>query len=280
MALSIEEDVGGGDLTTLSVVPAGLGARADVVAKQDLVLSGVSIFGLLAEVMRQRANPDEESDSLKLVAAVEEGSAVTTGTAVCTLAGTARALLIVERTFLNYLGRMSGVATLTSRYVSVVAKTGSATRILDTRKTTPGHRLLEKFAVRCGGGSNHRMGLFDAVLIKDNHIVAAGGVKNAILTARASVLSGDSIEVECDTRAQIQEALDAGADSVLLDNMNPRQVREAVEFISGRARTEISGGVTLETLSEYAQAGVDDISIGRLTHSAPAADFGLDLTLT
>ncbi len=279
LSLSLEEDVGSGDLTTLSVVPTGLAAEGSVVAKQELTISGLGIFEPLVESLRQRANPDEEAESLRLVEALDEGSRVGPGTVLCRVQGTARALLIIERTFLNFLGRMSGVATLTSEYVSVVAACGSATRILDTRKTTPGHRLLEKFAVRCGGGTNHRMGLFDAVLIKDNHIVAAGGVAKAIFTARSSVLSGVKIEVECDTSEQIEEALAEDVDAILLDNMSPDQVRRAVELVDGRARTEISGGVTMETLEEYARAGADDISIGRLTHSAPSADIGLDLAL-
>ena len=185
-------------------------------------------------------------------------------------------LLTLERTFLNFVGRMSGLATLTARYVAAVRATGAKTRELDTRQTAPGHRLLEKYAVRCGGGHNHRMGLFDAVLIKDNHIVAAGGIGVAVRSALARGPKGIDVEVECDGVAQGEEAIAAGATALLLDNLRPDAVRTAVKQIGGRARIEVSGGITLETIGDYARAGVDDISVGRIPHSAPSADVALD----
>jgi nicotinate-nucleotide pyrophosphorylase (carboxylating) len=195
------------------------------------------------------------------------------------LDGDAWGLLTVERTLLNFLGRLSGIATETARIVGKVREAGCTTRILDTRKTTPGWRLLEKHAVACGGGTNHRMGLFDAVLIKDNHVIAAGGVAEAVRKAIANVPQGVRIEVECDTLEQVRVALDAGATAVLLDNFTPEQVAEAVVFIGGRAEIEVSGGVSEDTVVAYAKAGPASISLGRLTHSARSADVSMEVAL-
>jgi nicotinate-nucleotide pyrophosphorylase (carboxylating) len=202
---------------------------------------------------------------------VEEGQKVGPGAALAHLSGPARALLAGERTALNLVQQLSGVATLTRRYVDAVAGTGA--RVVDTRKTIPGLRYLQKYAVTCGGGHNHRMGLYDAVLIKDNHIAVAGGVAAAVNAARAANLP---IEVEVDTLAQLDEALAAGVDIVLLDNMDNATLREAVKRAAGRATTEASGNVSLETIRGIAETGVDIISVGKLTHSAVAVDIGLD----
>jgi nicotinate-nucleotide pyrophosphorylase (carboxylating) len=174
---------------------------------------------------------------------------------------------------------MSGIATETAKYVAAVRDVGASTRILDTRKTTPGHRLLEKYAVVCGGGSNHRMGLFDAVLIKDNHVIAAGGITQAVRRALETAPAGVDVEVEVDTIDQLREALGAGATAVLLDNFTPEAVRTACAEIAGRARIEVSGGISLDTVAAYAAAGADDISVGRLTHSAATVDISMEIEL-
>ena len=199
------------------------------------------------------------------------------GDSLLTIHGAARAVLTAERVALNFSQRLSGIATLTARYVAAVDGTGAT--IVDTRKTTPGLRQLEKYAVRVGGGKNHRFGLFDGVLIKDNHIVAAGSVAAAVRAARAGVPHSLRIEVETDTLEQVREAVEAGADIVLLDNMAPPLLKQAVALVAGRAVTEASGGITLETVRAAAEAGVDLISVGALTHSAPSLDLGLDFVL-
>jgi nicotinate-nucleotide pyrophosphorylase (carboxylating) len=262
-------------VTSEATVPATARARGTVVARQDLVTSGLVLFAPIVEEMAKRPGL-EAARTLDLEAHVGDGVHVANGTALCTITGGARVLLTLERTYLNFVGRMSGVATMTSRYVAAVRATGAKTRVLDTRKTTPGHRMLEKYAVRCGGGDNHRMGLYDAVLIKDNHIVAAGGIGAAVRSALAHAPEGIDVEVECDNVAQAEEAIAAGATALLLDNFTPEGIRAAAKQIAGRARMEVSGGVTLETIGAYASAGVDDISVGRLTHSAPSADVALD----
>jgi nicotinate-nucleotide pyrophosphorylase (carboxylating) len=206
--------------------------------------------------------------------AVDDGNDVAPGDIIATIEAHTRALLSAERVALNFAGRLSGIASLTARYVKLVVGTGA--RIVDTRKTTPGWRAFEKYAVRCGGGSNHRFGLDDAILIKDNHVAAAGGIANAI--GRAKAYAGHMVKVECevDSLAQLEQALAAGADLVLLDNMKPDMLREAVRITAGRAKLEASGGVNLETVRAIAESGVDMISIGALTHSAPVLDIGLD----
>jgi nicotinate-nucleotide pyrophosphorylase (carboxylating) len=201
--------------------------------------------------------------------------AVGSDAALCEIRGPARDVLVLERVILNFLQRLCGVATLTRRYVEAVA--GTRARIVDTRKTIPGWRLLDKYAVTAGGGSNHRFGLDDGILIKDNHIVACGGVSRAIERARRGAPHLLSIEVECETMAEVDEAVAARADVILLDNMRPADLREAVRRIAGRALVEASGGITLETVGEVAEAGVDLISVGALTHSAPAVDLSMEL---
>jgi nicotinate-nucleotide pyrophosphorylase (carboxylating) len=277
--LALEEDLGTGDVTTLATVAPNTPARAVLRFRTPGVTAGLAVFEPLAAAFRARHRPEEEADTLALVDSEGDGARVAAGAAVCSLGGSARALLTVERTFLNFVARLSGVATLTHAYVEAVRAVGAKTRILDTRKTTPGWRALEKYAVACGGGDNHRIGLFDAVLVKDNPVAAAGGIGQAVRRALAAAPKGMTIEVECDTTEQIDEALAAGATALLLDNFTPQQVEAAVAKVAGRARIEISGGVTLETVSAYARAGADDISVGRLTHSAPALDVTLELEM-
>jgi nicotinate-nucleotide pyrophosphorylase (carboxylating) len=273
--LSLDEDVGGGDLTSEATIPTDARACGRVVAREPLVTAGLILFEPLVEELSTRPGLDVARE-LQMSGCVGDAVAVSRGAVLCTITGNARALLTFERTFLNFLGRLSGIATLTSRYVAAVREVGAPTRVLDTRKTTPGHRALEKYAVRCGGGSNHRMGLYDAVLIKDNHVVAAGGIAAAVSAALAHAPEGIDVEVECDSVEQAEEAMVAGATALLLDNFTPERVRVAVERIGGRARIEVSGGVTLETIAAYARAGADDVSVGRLTHSAPSVDVALD----
>jgi nicotinate-nucleotide pyrophosphorylase (carboxylating) len=268
VARALAEDVGRGDLTSEATVPADARARARIVQKQPGVVFGLAA---VAEVMRQCGV--EDVDNL-----VVEGQWREEVPAEVALAsGPAAALLAAERTALNFLGHLSGVATLTSRFVEAVAGTGA--RILDTRKTTPGLRELEKAAVAAGGGSNHRMGLFDAVLIKENHIALAGSVAKAIYAARTA-RPDLPIEIECRDVEEAAYALGAGADRLLLDNMSVDELREAVALRDaqggdGRPSLEASGGVTLETVRQIAETGVDFISVGALTHSAPTLDFSL-----
>lgn len=275
--MSLDEDVGAGDLTTQLTVPPQASAVATVVVREDCTVSGLVLFAPLANALAARSGGGPTLAAPRLGQSVGDGASVEAGSVVCRLEGSARALLTLERTFLNFLGRMSGIATLTARYVDAVAATGARTRILDTRKTTPGHRLLEKYAVACGGGANHRMGLFDAVLIKDNHVAAAGSVAAAVEVALGGAGKGVVVEVECESLAQVEEALGAGARSVLLDNFTPSEVAEAVALVAGRARIEVSGGISLSSLGDYARAGADDISIGRLTHSAPSIDVSMEI---
>jgi nicotinate-nucleotide pyrophosphorylase (carboxylating) len=262
---ALAEDVGEGDVTTEAVVEADATGRAVVVLKEPGVACGL---GMVEAVFRAL---DEEVEVEPLV---DEGALVESGTAVARVTGPLRAILTGERTALNFLGRLSGIATLTRRYVDAVEGTGVA--ILDTRKTTPGLRVLEKHAVEVGGGRNHRLGLDDGVLIKDNHLRAGGSIDDAVERARASTHL--PIEVECDTIEQVSEALEAGADAILLDNMTPDGLVAAVVLVRGRARLEASGGVTLENVRAIAEAGVDEISIGALTHSARSLDVSLELT--
>jgi nicotinate-nucleotide pyrophosphorylase (carboxylating) len=259
---ALAEDVGDGDITTLATVPENARARATITQKAPGV-----IFGLEgAEMAFRELDPDVE-----LERRTAEGEWREHGE-VLHIEGSARAILTAERTALNVLGRLSGVATATAIAVHAVA--GTKARILDTRKTTPGLRALEKAAVAAGGGTNHRFGLWDAILIKENHIAAAGGITKAVEAARRArpdVL----LEVECETRADVDEALDAGAPRLLLDNMTPHELREMVAHVDGRAELEASGGITITTLHEVAESGVDYISLGAITHSAPALDLSL-----
>ncbi|MGZ4260803.1 MAG: carboxylating nicotinate-nucleotide diphosphorylase [Solirubrobacteraceae bacterium] len=259
---ALAEDVGDGDVTTQATVPADARARATITQKAPGV-----VFGLdAAEHTFRSLDPDVALERL-----VDEG-VWREGGPVLRIEGSARAILTAERTALNFLQRLSGVATLTARCVQAVQGTG--VKILDTRKTTPGLRALEKAAVAAGGGTNHRAGLYDAILIKENHSALAGGVGEAV--RRASALAPElELEVECATLEEVDEALQAGARRILLDNMDTAQLREAVRHVDGRAELEASGGVTLETLGAVASTGLNFISVGALTHSAPALDLSL-----
>jgi len=261
---ALAEDIGAGDLTTQATVPPGTRARARITQKQEGVLFGLDA----AELAFALLDPGVDSERLAPEATWREGGPV------LEVEGDAAALLGAERTALNLLQRLSGVATLTARYVEAVAGTGA--RLLDTRKTTPGLRLLEKAAVVAGGGQNHRIGLFDAILIKENHIAMAGGVGAAVRKARAAS-PGVLVEVEARTEADVEEALEAGAPRILLDNMAPAAMRAVVARVGGRAELEASGNVTLATIRAVAETGVDFISVGALTHSAPALDLSLIL---
>ena len=266
---ALAEDVGSGDVTTMAIVPEPAVAKAFMVAREPLVVAGLG----LAEVVFRELSP-----SIKITPIVWDGQAVKEGQQLLTVEGSARAILSAERVALNFVQRLSGVATLTAQFVAAIK--GSHATILDTRKTTPGWRRLEKYAVTCGGGQNHRFGLFDMVLIKDNHLAALKNespnpIAAAVVRARASYPKL-KIEVEADTVEQVKQAIEAGADIVLLDNMNLIQLRLAAQKAKGRAKTEASGGVNLSTVRDIAETGVDFISVGALTHSARAMDVALD----
>lgn len=259
VASVLAEDIGSGDITSELTVPADRRATGTFFARQDCVIAGTFLL-------------PEMFDDLDL--RVADGDRVTDGTALATVRGPARHLLSRERTTLNLLQRLSGVATLTRRYVDAVAGTGC--RVLDTRKTTPGLRVLEKMATRAGGAMNHRMGLYDAVLIKNNHIAAAGGVRAALEGAKAATVP---VEIEVRTRAELDEALECGAKHLLLDNLTPAEAKEWVAWVAGRASSEISGGVTLDTVRAYAESSAEFVSVGALTHSAPAVDINFRIEL-
>lgn len=263
---ALAEDLGAGDVTTEACVPATQRALAHGNARKEIVSSGIPLAARVFALV---------DPSLTFEAKVADGVLSPPGTILWTVEGRARSILMAERVALNFTQRMCGIATATRRYVAAVPE-GCLTRITDTRKTTPGLRLLERYAVRCGGGHNHRNDLGSAVLIKDNHIIAAGGVRAAIDAARARAPHTSRIECEVDSLEQLEEALAARADIVLLDNMDTLTVEEAVRRTRGRALLEASGGITLERVTELARAGVDAISVGALTHSTPAADIGLD----
>ncbi|OIP88777.1 MAG: nicotinate-nucleotide diphosphorylase (carboxylating) [Syntrophobacteraceae bacterium CG2_30_61_12] len=265
---ALAEDLGPGDITTEAVVDRAARARARVVGREPLVLSGSRPFIRVFQLL------DPE---LAVTAHCEDGARVAANQPLFTVYGSARAILSGERTALNLLQRLCGIATATRRMVEEIAGTGC--RLLDTRKTTPLWRRWEKAAVRDGGGGNHRFGLFDGILIKDNHVAAAGGVAEAVRRARARAPHTLKVEVEIDRLDQLEPALAAGADVVLLDNFSPAMLRQAVAMNGGRALLEASGGVTLETVREVAATGVDLVSCGALTHSARAIDLSLELTL-
>ncbi len=275
---ALNEDLGrAGDLTTLATIPAGRSATAVIAARETGVLAGLM---LAREAFRQGA--EAHGAELQVETLLEDGAALAPGAVVARISGDARALLSSERVALNYLGRLSGVASLTALFVARVAHTKA--RIVDTRKTTPGLRAFEKYAVRCGGGMNHRFGLDDAILIKDNHIAVAGGIIPALRAAKAMAGHLVKVEIEVDSLAQLDEVIAEGADVVLLDNMGPDMLAEAVRRIaaSPRAaslRTEASGGVHLQSVADIAETGVDMISIGALTHSAQVLDLGLDVVV-
>lgn len=265
--LALEEDAGFGDLTSRAIFPPKHRSRAVIGAKQDLVICGLEV----AAAVFTRVDP-----ALKVKRLATDGDRAKKGAAVLRVEGPTAALLTAERTALNFLQRLSGIATQARHYADAVR--GTSVRIVDTRKTTPGYRALEKYAVRCGGCSNHRSSLGEQVLIKDNHIAAAGSLTKAVQLCRAAAPHTAKIEVEAGTLAEVREACRAGAGVILLDNMTPAQVRAAVTVVVGRAIVEVSGGVRFDTLRDYALPGVDIISIGALTHSAVAADLSLTVS--
>lgn len=269
--LALQEDLSRGDITSEATVPVDRTATAVMLAKQDGVISGIET----ARAVFARIDPEVQFTPL-----VSDGERVINGTQLARISGNARSILAAERTALNLIQRLSGVATITARYAERVAGTGAT--VIDTRKTAPGMRYLEKAAVRHGGGSNHRFDLGDAVLIKDNHLAAIGGehpIRDAVLAAKKRAPHTSKVEVEVVDLAGVQEALDAGADIIMLDNMGLDEMRRAVALVDGRALLEASGGITLETIREVAATGVDLISAGALTHSAPSLDISLDFAL-
>ncbi len=264
---ALQEDIGSGDITTQATVASDLVSRAELVAKEDFVLAGINVA---AEVFKA-IDPAIAFEGL-----IADGQKVQKGEVLAWLKGSASSLLQGERVALNLLQRMSGISTMTSSFVREVAATDAI--VVDTRKTMPGLRILDKYAVRTGGGSNHRTSLYDGVLIKENHIAAAGSITVAIERARARAPHTLKIEVETTNIIEVTEALQAGADIILLDNMTLEQLREAVQLVAGRAKTEASGGISLETVREIAETGVDLISVGALTHSVKAVDISMLFT--
>ncbi|MCM3703931.1 carboxylating nicotinate-nucleotide diphosphorylase [Paenibacillus macerans] len=265
----LREDVGSGDVTTAVTIPPGHESKGIIHAKQDGVIAGMPVAQLVFEVV---------DPSLTFTAHVQDGQFVAKGTILAAVEGSTHSILTGERLALNLLQRLSGIATRTKTFVDALG--GLPARLVDTRKTTPGHRMLEKYAVRIGGGSNHRFGLYDAVMIKDNHIKGAGGIAQAVSRARAGIPHTMTIEVETESLEQVEEALQAGADIIMLDNMLPELMKEAVKRIKARAphvKTEASGNVSLETIRGIAESGVDIISVGRLTYSFESLDISLDL---
>lgn len=265
--LWLAEDVGRGDRTTEATVPLDAHGRARLEAREAGILAGIMVAAICFD--------EGSGGAVKLVPELEDGSNFEAGATLARIEGPLAPMLTIERTALNILQRLCGIATLTARYVSLCK--GTMATVVDTRKTTPGLRVFEKYAVTAGGGSNHRSGLDDGILVKDNHIHAAGGVKVATERAVSAAPHGLKVEVEVTDLAQLEEAIAAGADAVLLDNMTPPQVSEAVELAAGRVLLEASGGITLENIVEYARTGVDLISVGALTHSAPALDIALEV---
>lgn len=262
--IALEEDIGPGDVTTESIVPTEAVMRGHIIAKQDGVVAGLDVAQAVYAMVDER---------ILFEAQVEEGARVQRGQTLAVVSGPARSLLTAERTALNFLGRMSGIATLTRQFVDAVAGTGVT--ILDTRKTAPGLRMADKLAVQRGGGQNHRLGLYDMVLIKDNHIDFAGSLALAVQRARAGAPTLE-IEVEARTLEDVRESLALGVERILLDNMSPSMMAEAVHLVAGRARLEASGNVSLENVRQIAETGVDYISIGALTHSAKVFDVSFE----
>lgn len=267
--LALEEDAAFGDVTSQSIFPAEHRSRASILAREEMVICGLDI----AERVFHRVD-----SALKVYLEATDGDRLGQGDTVLRVEGPTISVLMAERTALNFLQRLSGIASLSAQYADAARQTGTGVRIVDTRKTTPGWRALEKYAVRCGGCFNHRISLGEHVLIKENHITAAGSLKKAVELTRKHAPHTAKIEVETETLEQVGEALEAGAEVIMLDNMSPAQIQEATNLIDKAAIVEISGGVTLATIPEYALPGVDVISIGALTHSAPAADFSMILS--
>jgi nicotinate-nucleotide pyrophosphorylase (carboxylating) len=261
---ALTEDIGSGDITTLSTVPKGTPSRAQLVAKEDFVLAGMDVVERVFTLL---------DNTVAFEALKQDGEQIARGDVLAWIKGDAHTLLQGERVALNLMQRMSGIATHTAAFVEAVAGTDAI--IVDTRKTMPGLRVLDKYSVRMGGGQNHRTSLYDGVLIKENHIAAAGGITAAVAGARKRAPHTLKIEVETESLQDVQEALDAGADIIMLDNMSLDMLREAVALINGRAVTEASGGVNLETVTEIAKTGVNLISVGALTHSSCAVDISM-----
>ncbi|MBC5621015.1 MULTISPECIES: carboxylating nicotinate-nucleotide diphosphorylase [Butyricimonas] len=266
--LAIEEDIATGDITTNAIIPVQAKAVAEMKAKADGVISGLEI----AKRVFEKFEKDIVWEPL-----VNDGTAVKKGDIILRIEASYRTLLLGERLSLNILQRMSGIATETARYMKELA--GTRTRLLDTRKTAPGLRVLDKMAVHHGGGSNHRMGLYDMIMLKDNHIKIAGGIPNAVKEARAHLPLSIKLEVETTTLEEVQQALDAGADIIMLDNMSNEAMTEAVKLIAGRAKTEASGNMSIPRLKEVAATGVDYISVGALTHSVTAMDISMNIKM-
>lgn len=261
--LALQEDITGEDVTTAAIIRENTRSRVQLICKEDGILAGLPVFKRTFELLGE----------IEFETFFSEGDHIKKGDLIATVTGDARILLSGERVALNYLQRMSGIATLTQSLVSELK--GSHTKLLDTRKTTPGMRVFEKYAVKVGGGYNHRFNLSDGILIKDNHIGAAGGVKEAIRLAKEYAPFVRKIEVEVENLEMLEEALEAGADIIMLDNMSNEMMKEAVSLVNGRAETECSGNVTKARLKEIAEIGVDYVSCGALTHSAPILDFSL-----
>lgn len=265
LTLAFAEDVGDGDHTTLSTIPADAMGKQQLIVKEEGILAGVDV----ARMVFEKFDP-----SLKMTIYIHDGAHVKPGDVAFVVEGAVRSLLQTERTMLNIMQRMSGIATMTAKYQEKLA--GLKTKVLDTRKTTPGMRMLEKEAVKIGGGMNHRIGLFDMILIKDNHVDFAGSITNAVNRARAYLKEkGKDLKIEVEVRntPEIEEALGLGVDRIMLDNFTPERTREAVKLIGGRCEIESSGGITLDTLREYGECGVDYISVGALTHSVKGLDM-------
>jgi nicotinate-nucleotide pyrophosphorylase (carboxylating) len=273
---ALAEDVGTGDITTTLTISPQSKSKARIVAREDGIIAGLPIAALVFSLAAESYGTEGgQAGSLVFIPSVADGDPAARGDSVAEIEGLTRVILTGERTALNILQRLSGIASSTAQLVSLVQHTKA--RIVDTRKTTPGLRILEKYAVRCGGGGNHRFGLYDAILIKDNHVQAAGGIAPAIERARAAAPHTIKIEIEADTLDQVEQALGAGADMILLDNMTVSTIREAVVLCAGRAITEASGGITKATIAAIAETGVDLISVGALTHSVRALDLSLEV---
>jgi len=264
--LALEEDTAFGDVTSRSIFPNDHISQAKILAREAMVVCGLEV----ARRVFERVDP-----ALKVDIKISDGDQVGTGSTILVVEGPTISLLTAERTALNFLQRLSGIASYAWRFAEAAARAGTGVRIVDTRKTTPGWRALEKYAVRCGGCFNHRSSLGEHVLIKENHIAAAGSLTNAVELARKFAPHCAKIEVETETLNDVQEALQAGAEVIMLDNMSPALIKQAVALINKAAIIEISGGINMDTIADYALPGVDVISVGALTHSAPAADFSL-----
>lgn len=266
--MALEEDIGPGDITAQATIPEGVKAKAKISARQDLVLAGIEV----AEKVFAAVNPRIEWRALE-----EDGARLRPGDVIAELKGDARSLLAGERTALNFLQHLSGIATMAKRFSDAID--GTKAKILDTRKTMPGFRAIEKHAVRMGGGQNHRMGLFDHYLIKNNHIAVTGSVKAALEGAKKARKKDQEIEIETRKMEEVRDALEGSADIILLDNMSVDQVKLIVEYVQGRKKLEVSGGITLDKARTYAETGVDYISAGSITHSAPAVDLNMTMEI-